>query len=595
VLDDDTRWALMDAAGAAFKSMEGMSRDDRDAAIVQFLRSSDLIEDAGVSTEGHNAWGRFTDGRVILFLDDPLPGSPPPMGVQTSFVEPNVPSSKQVRLLNTLDRRWADIRPTIGSWLSTAGYTLGSAVGTRVTELEQVQGDGVFYWSTHGGVGYLPGGTPLFAFATASKASHEFDLTATYKPFLDAAEICGAWVAADSANTVVEGWHYAITSKFIKAHMHFDPNCVVIVDGCSSAHDEMRDAFYAAGAGAYCGWDALSSNSAGIVVERFLDLLLGQNMVDPENVAQRPFDVSQARLWMVANNKHVDPGNISAHFVIQTNPAQSFGLLCPTIFRIFTHDAPSDPSDYIEIEGEFGDDPGPTNRAVTIGGIAQHVRNWNAHLIEVDVPLAGQGSSGDVTVKTRGHLSNVAQLTRWSVTMTYILKGRGSLQQEIKTTFVLRGDASEYRNAPHTVPFGLAHSITSSKESSATYVMSGVYQTSPTTYIKWKGNGSLKAATSTAQASQVGYLWAGGNIAPTPRTITPYIPYAAASYIIETESRSDVATATLQGFPTLTLTFDPNTYVLKGKSLGPVTVGDGTATLSWPDTPPDAPFNNGGR
>jgi len=172
----------------------------------------------------------------------------------------------------------------------------------------------------------------------------------------DAAEICGAWVAADSANTAVEGWHYAITSKFIKAHMHFDPNCVVIVDGCSSAHDEMRDAFYAAGAGAYCGWDALSSNSAGIVVERFLDLLLGQNMVDPENVAQRPFDVSQTRLWMVANNKHVDPGNISAHFVIQTNPAQSFGLLCPTIFRIFTHDAPSDPSDYIEIEGEFGDD-----------------------------------------------------------------------------------------------------------------------------------------------------------------------------------------------------------------------------------------------
>ena len=637
-IDDDVRWEFLDRAGKKFTSLKSLPKPERHAALVSFLKASDLVADAGVAAETDNVWACFKDNRVILFFDNRalqeggqvahttllrnveprfvpsaverlkrpywasaaavtpwflLTGTPlyaqtgPPFAQGTEL-----PVSRNARLLNTLDSRWTDSGAKIDPWLSSAGYVT-SRGHSEVSDLAKISGDGVFFWATHAGSGeVLNKKNRVFGMMTETKASPQLDKSKLYKDYWDQGYIVVGFAEFLQPNgSVAEEPHYAITQKFVRDFMHFDPNSLVYVSACTSAYDFLREAFYFAGAGAYVGWDAPTSGSASVVDETFFDLLLGQDAVNPQKPRQRPFNIGWIRSWMLTNNKHKDPQG-TAGLVIETKG--QFALLRPTIFRVFVHDTPADKTDYIEIEGEFGNDPGNKDRAVTIGGVAQADVTWTPHGITLNLPLSGNQSYGDITVQSRGHLSNVAQLTRWRLPLSYTFRGRGSLTQKINVTYVLRGDISGYRNEPYGTPFGTGHAISSSKEASGTYQMSGVYRPNPNSYIRWKGGGALRGARNFGETLKPGFVFAAGNVRPSDHTISQFVPRVMASFIEETKYGSTPMIASFTGFGIVNLNFD-RAYVLKPGKLGPVSVPGGTATLTWPSVKPDNPFNDGGR
>jgi hypothetical protein len=229
-----------------------------------------------------------------------------------------------------------------------------------------------------------------------------------------------------------------------------------------------------------------------------------------------------------------------------------------------------------------------------VGGIALAGVTWSEHIITVPLPADGNGSYGDVTVKSRGHLSNVAQLTRWVLPVTYFRYGPGSLTQQIDLSIIIRGDAGTYRMTPFAAPIGLPHSVGISKASTGSWLMSGIHQPDPDHFTKWKGTGTLKGARTNAEATELGFMWALGNINPGARTIGTFTPTAQMEYTIEKENGESKGLANLAPFYGLTLSYNTS-YVIKADSIGPVSSGGGSAKMRWGPAAPDAPFNNGGR
>jgi hypothetical protein len=74
-------------------------------------------------------------------------------------------------------------------------------------------------------------------------------------------------------------------------------------------------------------------------------------------------------------------------------PGGSVGTEEPMIYGLETHE-----DDKVTIHGDFGTDPGASNRKVTVGGTEVTVNLWASDRIEVAVPRTGAGSSGDVVV-----------------------------------------------------------------------------------------------------------------------------------------------------------------------------------------------------
>ncbi len=601
---DSARWAVIDGASSLYHSLRG--DPTRDAATLAYLTAQPNVEAAGVSDSLDNLWARFDDERLLLLIDNRLPAVPVPpsparegqrrLAERLAMPPPlgsELPVSDKARLMNSLEPSWHSSVGPIGTMLGTSGYAV-STPASGLAELAAVQGDGVFYWASHAGEGNDRQGNGVFGIWTQSLCDSVRDRVSPVSGHWGAKEICYACTGVYQPDGSVRNeCHYAITPEFIRNKMSFSANSLVYIDACTSAKQEVRDAFFARGAGLYCGWDVLTSGSSWIVGETLFDLLCGADHVVPQTPRQRPFLFDWVREWMVSQQKNRDPGG-TARLYMNRNPTNpTFGLLRPTIFRLFVHNAPSDPQDYLEIEGDFGLDPGAANRAVTIGGVALTGVVWGEHLITVPLPLTGASSHGDVTVSVRGHLSNVAQLTRWVVPFVYRRYGPGSLQQEIHANYVVRGDASNYRNIPYAIPNGFPHAVVSSKASGGSFLMSGIYRPDPDHYIKWLGSGTLGAPTTIPQATQPGHVLGAGNLNPGARTIASFQPQAYATYTIETESSSSTATASISPFTTVTLTFGTN-YVIRADSTS-VSLSDGSATLRWGPATPAAPFNDGGR
>jgi len=445
-MSDSVRWAAIETATQTYGALRGTP--DRNAVMVSMLLATEGIAAAGVSDSAGNVWARFDDGRLLMLLDNRVMSAPPEAihrnveSFRAALRERDalraqagpgleLPVSSQARMLNSMEPRWAHPITELTAILEATGYQVTTGGRTRLADLENVDGDGILYWMSHAGIGGDQDDNDVFGIWSESRADSVTDQFAFIKDYWTKGQICYLSAEVQQPNgTLVWEKHYGITQQFVRDYMSFSDNSVVYIDACTSNKDEIRLAFFAAKASVYCGWDALASNSSGIVARRFFDLLCGTNQAEPQNPRQRPFLFEWVRRWMISNGRNMDPVNVNTALHMTVNPTSPhFGLLAPTINRMYVHDTPDVVDDYLEIEGDFGLDPGAANRAVTIGGVALPVDQWSEHLITLPLPRNGMTSFGDVTVKSRGHLSNAAHLTRWVVPFTYERFGPQSLKQ----------------------------------------------------------------------------------------------------------------------------------------------------------------------
>lgn len=97
--------------------------------------------------------------------------------------------------------------------------------------------------------------------------------------------------------------------------------------------------------------------------------------------------------------------------------------------------------------GNFGNDPGESNRSVKIGNVPLLISVWSPNIIICEIAAVGPSSSGYVKVSS-GTESDTRLLNQWTVEFNYEKKESpdGSLTRKVAFALVLRGDALHYGN-----------------------------------------------------------------------------------------------------------------------------------------------------
>jgi hypothetical protein len=234
-----------------------------------------------------------------------------------------------------------------------------------------------------------------------------------------------------------------------------------------------------------------------------IDRLLGANKLTPlESPNQRPFDFVQVYDDLRKRNLHSRPtlnpdtgaafGGRTTEIIFTQGGASKFGLLAPTISRVFVNEYDKQAI----LLGTFGLPPA-SDRAVLIGGIEATVVSWAEDKILCTLPESGTGSSGDVVVIVRAHKSNVRRITEWTFNMRY--KWFGEVQPLIvngQFTMRYRADVGSYRTKPAETPIEPLRTAITTADSHGTMTASGQAPDSDCT-ITWSKTVELKAQNAT--------------------------------------------------------------------------------------------------
>jgi hypothetical protein len=150
-------------------------------------------------------------------------------------------------------------------------------------------------------------------------------------------------------------------------------------------------------------------------------------------------------------------------------------FLRPSIRYMMVHEY----FDWLIIWGIFGEDPGESERLITVDGVpVEEVVEWDPSMIKVRIKSSGKGSAGDVIVKVRGNESLPRTLTEWRGTLKYRRPGAGSTVQEATMNVHFRRDIALYREAAGETPKKVPPSVFPSPagDSNGSFKMSGSHR-----------------------------------------------------------------------------------------------------------------------
>jgi hypothetical protein len=469
-LTDSLRLVALDAFNA-FAATLDYTNPAVYTRILQYFRSHPETYEAADTSDSFSIWARFKDGRLFIVSD----GTRAPDSLTTMRAAPhsrsslqsplaNLPSNQRARLLNALGAAFEPIGGegaegtvnTLSNWFSAAGYT--PPVGTAsVDGLKLVQGDGVFYFSSHGSWGKtrntLPNGDTVTAYGIwtsdevtrANEARFNADLSS------NPARLC--WYRALHNNNFFgdnRETHYAITAEFVRQYMSFGTNSLVFFNACASNAPTSADfsaACIAKHAGVYLGWSKNIDGMESLKAARFFfDRLLGAHEQEPlENPSQRPFEITYVLEDMLLRQFDVHLGNKGITNLVAT-PFFGYGgeptLIAPTVQVATPPFIPGDST--LWIDGSYGDNPG-ANGTVLLGTTPLTIGRWTPIRIECVPPQSG----GNLVVKVRGIKSNTIQLTEWHGQFTLVYRGPGTLQHRITLNLNFWTDIHNYRVLPH--------------------------------------------------------------------------------------------------------------------------------------------------
>ncbi len=489
-ITDEQRASVLADLAEFHASLPGEKGEQDREALVKHLDTRSEFEAAGLAEDG-SVWGRFRDGRLVIFFPDNLPpagapesGSPSPAGAPASTRPPpsrdvsverelsgpsralnaafhpsldppslaqdsrgELPESSVVFVLSALDpSKHAPEEHSIAEWLRSKKYS-ATTFEPSVDALKAVRGAGVLYFETHGGMGTIgrPGDEDggfdiMYALWTTTPQSKDNDRK--YADDLASRKLVYGFSNDDTV------FHYSITSSFVRSYMSFSEDSFVYIGGCGGFNSDMRSSFGGAGAAVYAGWTTVvNSTCAASTASALFDMLLGTNdylLLEPP---QRPFDYG--RIWAYLREQGQDKcanrqGGVSQ--LMFEALGDNFAILVPTIRTMEVDEV----EETLTLYGLFGSDEGK----VTIGDGSVSVKNWQSEEIVVELPPIDQpNGAGDVVVSVRDHESNAAPLTRWKGQFRYIVTLRyvgmnGNPEQKGTFDLQFRADVHPYREKP---------------------------------------------------------------------------------------------------------------------------------------------------
>ncbi len=487
------RQAAVDAVKARAAALTGANPEADNQALADYMAAHpEHFEAAGVVADSGGCWGRFRDGRLFLICNTTreeqtvAPGPPvpttggdeasPPASrpalaasrrprQATATSGPAVPASGKAAVLTAMKGgqayTYSPSQP-VQHIVNDARYDIGVAVGTRcwatVDALALVREVGVFYLDAHGGAAVTRGGAIRSAAWTTTPVDAAND--AQYATELTNGELV---VTAVLERGELKHEVYGFTPDFVRAKMSFAAGSVAVVSACYLAAMDMRDAFIAKGARAYCGWTAPVRLDIGSRVDCFLfDRLRGTVFThgnppfepDPahpilETPPQRGFPLAT-----VAQDIHNRGWDVSAEVgrptaVFKVYPDTGDFLLNPVITSAYVGGTSSNPThNSLVIKGLFGYF-GTQTASVSVGGNPVPARWVDAQTVIADpLPSTGLSAAGPVRVFIGGAASCRTPLTEWQVPFTYT-DVLGGLTRAFSGTMHLRAHINGHRNAMH--------------------------------------------------------------------------------------------------------------------------------------------------
>ena len=404
-----------------------------------------------------------------------------------------IPESKTAVLINAMGTAYCDIRPTIGGWLSNAGYSVTMVDGTVENLRDAVKGAGVVYYNGHGAPcppELFPGadGAPTAGkrrFALWTKTQVTDQNYGNYLAEYAAKEMCFFRCETDklSGSDDCEDWtgkktkselHFLITDAFIQKHWRCSEGSLVYIDACHGAEDTsvLPEVCLKTevNASAYVGWNAMTLDRYSTPTAYFFfDRLLGANSYEPiRSPPQRPLSTSKvltAMKGVVRRSLPMDtsesaknlyrsaaepPAPVEAPFyarLIALYADDTFDvLLRPAIESMSV--AESTPAK-LRINGTFPETP----CTVTVGGESAAVQTQTGALIEATI---SSSASGQVKVASLDRESPPRRLTQWNLNLRRLFMDFPTQQStncpscfwEGNLQYSFRGDTAGVRVVP---------------------------------------------------------------------------------------------------------------------------------------------------
>ena len=413
----------------------------------------------------------------------------------------------------------------------TDAFSADAAANT-VEALKNVKGDGVFFWTTHGGT-LDPGGNIIQGLMTGTVA-YQSTVEDTYKDeFAEGTLIyyTGVLCMHPTACGRAGGHHtrLAITPKFIRKYgWSFGQHSLVFVNACASATGAMKQAFLDAGASVYIGWTQPVRLWAmcGAALD-FFSLMLGLNENGGDtrgaeiNPFQRPYDWGSVMDHLHSRTQaayylDAEDGIVELEPTLNAAVPAGFLGLRPSIYWTAFDEARSEMS---LIGGVFGTRPGSAAIGASmpcVGGkvactsygrladwrvadaTTLAVKDWRSENVVLKLPADGPGSAGIVQVEVDGRWSNGAQLTRVNFPLKASKNFGGSLSVQLDANLSFRQDFRGVRLDPvqDLTSSALVHCVTP-PSSTGSFVASGVYrysEGSTSVTIEWSGSGVVSAS-----------------------------------------------------------------------------------------------------
>ncbi|MEW6050383.1 MAG: hypothetical protein AB1644_04895 [Candidatus Zixiibacteriota bacterium] len=507
-ISDSARLAALDRLQVVFDSLLSQSGSFRQD-LMTYLQSDPLIEAAGIDSGTGSVWGRFTDGVLYIGVDNRAPASseraakllaqaetPPRISPLQEKLETvtdrstligrlgkrtapsGLPASGDVASLLTLGPGFAPVNGVIEGMLTSNGYDIKTR-DASVNGLKQIGGEGVVYFSTHGGAGQFS--STEFGYSLWTSQSVDVNSIANYKADLLGKRLTIMQAVYGTAvGDAVSQIHLGITGNFITQYWsNLADNALVFIDACGSSGPGavgLRNAIAGKNGSVYFGWShPVGANAANLLAKFMFDRLLGANTVQPrETPPQRPFDYLSLFQDLADRNLLVHPSDSQPFLITEFQyvaMSGGFGMLAPSIevMQVDEH------GDSLILSGMFGDDPGQMGH-VSVGGEELTILSWSPEIVVANIPNTGAGSLGPVRVTVIPDYSGLAplvqpasnrvNLTDWTGQFNFHMTSSGSLEQTVQINVHLRADIHSFRDQPHTQPLKSIQYINSCAENS---------------------------------------------------------------------------------------------------------------------------------